>query len=262
LGIVIKSPAGIVLAADSRLTLMSTNNDTKETFPVHFDNATKLLRFGVPNNFVGAVTFGQAIVEGTGRTAESFLPEFEARVQSKGRIAIPEFAKELSEFYAEQWAPSAANYTGQPMVFIVGGYDEAAPYGRVFSFAIPQTPAPTELNVDDFGCTWGGQTSTVDRIYRGFDQGLPNRVGDALDLTPAQRSRLQEVLNPLQLSIPVPVMALQDCVDLAVTLIRTTIAMQQLTVELRGVGGPIDVVTITRTQGLQTVKFKEVRVDA
>jgi hypothetical protein len=54
-------------------------------------------------------------------------------------------------------------------------------------------------------------------------------------------------------------MALQDCVDLAVTLIGTTVSIQRLAVEVRGVGGPVDVVTITRTEGLQPIQFKEVR---
>jgi hypothetical protein len=51
---------------------------------------------------------------------------------------------------------------------------------------------------------------------------------------------------------------LQDCVELATFLIRTTIIAQGLSVDLRGVGGPIDVAIITRTEGLQYIQQKNV----
>jgi hypothetical protein len=56
-------------------------------------------------------------------------------------------------------------------------------------------------------------------------------------------------------------MPLQDCVSLVLSVMRGTVAMQQLAVTLRGVGGPIDLVTITRTDGLQAIQFKEVYGD-
>jgi len=53
-------------------------------------------------------------------------------------------------------------------------------------------------------------------------------------------------------------MALQDCVDLAIFFIRTTIIAQKLTIGLRGCGGPIDVATITRRDGFQYIQKKAV----
>jgi hypothetical protein len=101
----------------------------------------------------------------------------------------------------------------------------------------------------------------VDRIVRGYEAGLPDKIGNMLGLSNEQRGVLRSVMESGSLPIPIGVMALQDCVDLALTLIRTTIAMQQLSVTMRGVGGPVDVVTITRKEGLKLVQFKEVTVD-
>jgi hypothetical protein len=56
--------------------------------------------------------------------------------------------------------------------------------------------------------------------------------------------------------IPIQAMALQDCVDLAVLFIKTTILGQNLTVGIRGVGGPIDVAIITRREGFKFVQKK------
>lgn len=259
LGLVIKSPSGLVLAADSRVTLQAENKDTKQQFLVHFDNATKLLRFNAPHTYVGAVTYGMAVIPGEQRTAESYLTEFEQNVP-KERLSVSDFAQALSDFYAGLWKDAAKGYKGPPMVFLVAGYDEAAPYGRVFLIALPAQPKPLEQHPKGFGVNWGGQMEIVDRIYNGYQTGLPDRIAGALKLTDEQKKALNDVLGREALSIPIGAMALQDCVNLAVTLIRTTIRMQELAVTVRGVGGPIDVVTITRTDGVQVVKFKEVNV--
>ena len=50
---------------------------------------------------------------------------------------------------------------------------------------------------------------------------------------------LRERLGALQLALPINFLALQDCVDLALLLIRTTIAVPQLTISLRRVGGDV-----------------------
>lgn len=93
LGIAIKGPEGIVLAADSRVTLSSTiqQEDMTVLLPATFDNATKLLRVA-GHKFVGAVTYGLgALGQQEPRTAHSFMPEFERRLPV-GRISVEQFA--------------------------------------------------------------------------------------------------------------------------------------------------------------------------
>ncbi len=45
LGVVIKGPEGIVLAADSRITLEALQVGAQHPIVVNFDNATKLISF-------------------------------------------------------------------------------------------------------------------------------------------------------------------------------------------------------------------------
>ncbi len=263
LGIVIKAPEGIVLAAESRLTLAAEDITTHERVQVSFDNATKLLAFQRADKFrpVGVVTYGQAGI-GT-RTAASFVPEFESSI-SDDPLNTNEFAERLAEFYRKQWdAVMPKNYTGPPMTFVVGGYDPNAAYGRVFNIDIPQRPNPVELNQGDgnFGITWGGQTEHLDRLIRGYDRRLPDIVAKTLNLTQTKRKEMEASIAGLQMPLPLPAMPLQDCVDLAVFFIRTTITAQSLTVGTRGVGGPIDVATVTRSRGLEFIQRKQIRVD-
>lgn len=256
LGIVIKGPEGLVLAAESRVTIGA---DLPEGQRVHvnFDNATKLLSFSPPNTAIGAVTYGQAAI-GL-RTAHSFIPEFEAGLP-QGRLSVHEFAQHLSDFFMRQWqAAMPTDYQGPNMTIVVGGFNEGEPYGRVFLIEIPRNPAPVEQhpNPGEFGITWGGQREFVDRLIQGFDHRLPEIASTALNLPPQQVQSLIQALNVLQMRIPLAAMPLQDCVDLAILFVRTTIGAQRLTVGIRGCGGPIDVATITRREALRFIQRKE-----
>lgn len=259
LGVVIKGPEGIVLAADSRVTLEAQKAGAPP-LPVNFDNATKLLSFSKPHRFVGAVTYGVAVI-GL-RTAHSYVPEFEQKflVQRGERLSIEEYAKEMRKFYMERWNGSMLpSYSGPPMTFVVGGYDKDAAYGKVFLFQVPGDTEPVEQQPGDtnFGMTWGGQLEIASRIIHGVDPALPGIVQKELNLDNDQTDKLYASLRKgLRYPIPFQVLPLQDCVDLAIFLVRTTMTAQHLAIGVRGVGGPIDVAIIRRTSGLSYVQRK------
>ena len=256
LGIVVKAPEGLVLAAESRITL-STQPPQGQGIYVNFDNATKLLSFGEKHNFVGVVTYGQAAI-GL-RTPHSFIPEFESQLPQE-RISVQCFAQHFSDFFLQQWqAQMPADYKGPNMTFVIGGFDEGEPYGRVFQIDIPGNPAPTEKNPgNQFGITWGGQREVVDRLMQGYDHRLPDTISGALNLDAQQVQAMTQALTPLQMQIPLMGMPLQDCVNLAIFFIRTTIMAQRLTVGIRGCGGPIDVAILTRREGFKFIQRKQI----
>jgi hypothetical protein len=77
-----------------------------------------------------------------------------------------------------------------------------------------------------------------------------------------QQTRELAVLwrDNLVLPIPFQFLPLQDCVDLSEFLVRMTTVVQPWTVGLRGVGGEVDVATITRTDGFQEVRQKKIQL--
>ena len=257
LGIVIKAPEGLVLAAESRVTLTASQSKGRELL-VNFDNATKLLSFNNPNMFIGTVTYGLASIRL--RTAHSFLPEFEATLPPKKRLTVEDFAARLSDFFSQQWKNlMPTDYKGPSMVFVVAGFNENDPYGKVFIFEIPSKPSLTEKNPGgEFGLTWGGQGEFVNRLIQGYEPRLAGLISDALKLNPQQTKEMMKALKPLQMQIPLIAMPLQDCVDLAAFFIRTTIDAQRLTVGVRGCGGPIDLAIITRRDGLRFIQRKKI----
>ena len=234
-----------------------------QVLQAYYDNATKLLQVN-GQDFVGAVTYGMgAIGQQSPRTAHSYLPEFEAKLAANEceRLAVEEFATELSSFFVQQWQAANMPAEGPPMVFLVGGYDANDPYGKVFQFSIPVSPKPREVHAgsNQFGMVWGGQKEFIDRIISGFDGRLPLVAQEILKLTDDQRNELETKLKGrLEPSIPYDFLPLQDSVDLSILLIRTTISVQNWIAGTRGVGGPIDVAIITRTKGFEAIQYKRI----
>jgi hypothetical protein len=272
LGIAFKGAEGIVLAADSRVTLTSmitTPLNQQLMFPSTFDNATKLLSVKT-QIFVGAVTFGAgAIGQNAPRTAASFMPEFEEKLiakHKKARLTVETFANELGEFFLEQWKKENMPIPpppGNEMIFLVGGYNEKEAYGSTFVVNVPNGPKAAELSAGEFGATWGGQRELTDRLMQGYDPNLPMHLVQILKLTPEQQNINLDAELKKRLTVPIPwqFLPLQDCVDLCIFLVRTTIQLQKWLVAVRGVGGAIDVATITRTDGFKAVQIKEVKGD-
>jgi hypothetical protein len=267
LGIAFKGPEGIVLAADSRVTLtaqLQQPNQPPVLLPSTYDNATKLLRIR-GQDYVGAVTYGiGAIGEKEPRTAHSYIPELEQELiaEAPGRLGVEDFAARLSRFFLGKWqAHNMPTNPGQDMVFLVGGYDAGAAYGRVFELFIPSRPDPVERHsgAGEFGLVWGGQREYADRLVQGFDSRVPQLAKDFLGLDDAKRDGLLGHLkNELQAPVPFAFLPLQDCVDLAIFLIRTTITMQHWIVGVRGVGGAIDVAVITEPEGFAEIQRKKI----
>lgn len=267
LAIAFKGPEGIVLAADSRVTL-TTQMAGGEKVSSYFDNATKLLSIAGQEH-VGIVTYGMgAIGQQQPRTAHSFIPEFEASLNGKypNGAKVAEIAQEVSDFYWQQWQqagmPAADTPDLVPMVFLVAGFDEGEAYGRVYEVAVPTALAPQERNggAGEFGLTWGGQQELVARLLGGVDPAAAGLAQDALDLTDAQTTTLvQRWRAELGVPIPYQFLPLQDCIDLSTFLVYMTSVLQGWTVGVRGVGGEVDVAAITRTEGFRAIQQKSIR---
>lgn len=269
LGIVFKGPEGIVLSADSRVTISAKDTQRNITIPATYDNATKLLRF-TGHDYIGAVTYGLGVLgQQEPRTAHSYIPEFEAeladfaRDNTITRFTVEQFTQLLSDFFMTQWEALKMPMTGiEPLTFLVAGFDEDQPYGRIFQVRLPLQTKPQEQSAGraTFGITVGGQDFLVQRLLAGFDGRMIAKLAERFDLDDAERQKLhQEMQSQFQARIPYQFLSLQDSVDLAITLIRSTMAIQSFMVDVRGVGGHIDVATITKTDGFGWVQQKAIR---
>lgn len=272
LGIIIKGTEGLVLAAESRVTLMAQTqtNVGIQQIPVYWDNANKLLNFHAPYDKIGVVTYGLAVLGGA-RTAQSLIPEFEATLpqpEAEGATVL-DFATRLSDFFKAQFdllmPPNTVIPPGQGMIFNVAGYDDNEPYGKVYQIEIPNRLVPVEQNpkVNDkhqFGLSAGGQHEIMSRLMTGYDPRLFSILMQNGFLNQQQMAQIGPFLEQIKLQTPVQLMPLQDCVNLAVLLIKTTIEVQNLSIGIRGCGGEIDVAIITKNNPLTFIQRKNITV--
>ncbi|MEX2166223.1 MAG: hypothetical protein WD852_04275 [Methyloceanibacter sp.] len=260
LAVVFKGAEGIVLAADSRVTL--TAQIGNEKISSHYDNATKLLKVA-GQDYVAAVTYGLgALGTKTPRTAHSYLSEFEAELVGANcaRLSVRDFADKLGKFFVKQHAASGTPAQAPDMVFLVGGYDVGAAYGLVFQVKIPSDPIPSEFNANDFGLTYGGQNEIAMRILNGVDKRVLGYIQKKFKLKDSDMPNIdQEIRKENQLAIPYQFLPLQDCIDLSILLVRTTTQLMQYIVGLRGVGGAVDVAAITKVDGFREIQAKKLR---
>lgn len=269
LGIIIKGTEGLVLAAESRVTLMAQMQTPTgpQQLPVYWDNANKLLSFHSPYDKFGVVTYGLAVLGGV-RTAQSLIPEFEAALQEQAPTSVLDFAQRLSTFFKAQYdtlMPNVNIPVGQGMIFNVAGYDDNEPYGKVYQFEIPNRLEPAEQNPKigeqyQFGLSGGGQHEIMSRLMMGYDPRLFAILMQNGFLNQQQITQIMPFLEQIKLQTPVQLMPLQDCVNLAVLLIKTTIEAQNLSIGIRGCGGDIDVAIITKNNPLTFVQKKNITV--
>ena len=261
LGIVIKGPEGVVLASDTRVTVTRPVGPNQRLNNVNFDNASKMLTLDGEGGRAAAVTQGQGTIEG--RTIHSFLPEFQAGL-TPGKHTVRSLAQTLSEFFMERWPRSEdengnVRLAGGNVEFIVGGIDYESPYGDVYRFRIPSSPSLSlPFDAPIFGMSWGGQTEIVQRLILGIAPSIQASIRANLPPDVDCDQFMKDIRSQNELSIPYESLPLQDCVDLAILLIRTTMEAQSLSVGQRGVGGTIEVVTITPPGGVQWVQKREI----
>lgn len=245
LGVVVKVPEGLVLAAESRVTVTVPRGQAT------YDNTTKLFSFKRPHDFVGVVTYGQAFIGR--RTAYGYFTEFNEGLSNE-RISVYDFAKELCKFFKAKWDTTPPPQLPRGMVqesmsFLIGGYNDKEVNGRIYLVVIPDSPEPVEQSPDNFGITYGGDIGIIYRLINGYDFNLQSIM---------EQNLTKERKAELELPFPYDALPLQDAVDLATLLIRATINIQKLAIMPRSCGGPIDVCTITSVDGLSYVQRKEI----
>lgn len=150
LSISIKTPEGIVLATDSRLTVAQPKPGGMPDL-CFMDSATKLWILGPPNVSVAVSFYGTAQ---TGvRSVGSLLKEWG---QSQGtRKPVEQIARELHAWLGPKGLQNAS--------LCVAGFDDTGYFGRMFELKLPG--GVTELNaVGTNGIILGGQKDLAVKV--------------------------------------------------------------------------------------------------
>lgn len=118
---------------------------------------------------------------------------------------------------------------------------------------------------DEYGGTWIGQGDVVSRMILGYDGKMLNiPIFQKILSTHSQQDVLRQ-LQGIEYNIPWPLLTMQDAVELAVFLIKSTSIIQRYADgismdggDIQGVGGPIDVAIITKNKGVEWIRHKQI----
>jgi hypothetical protein len=233
------SPDGIVLAADSRTTISDGARHR-----ISSDSADKV--FELTERF-GVATYGIAFIGS--RTINGLMDEFVASSDDEW-ADVETFAHALGDFFNGRFVAEYGDIDtseGWPLGFIVVGYDSAG-IGHAWEISVPgPTVTDTTLNTTEGGTLWRGQTDVIGRLIKGVDWNTLEAAGVKLD------DDARKALGQLEYILLHPI-TLQDAVDMAAFLVRTTIEMQRFSDGtpfspglIPGCGGETQMLAVTRS---------------
>ena len=214
---------GIVMAADSRLTLNSkqvTGDGTGLHLSVGQTDSTNKL-FMMAGTRVGISTVGDADVAGA--PIGGYMQGFEDSVDKAQELNVEQVAEKLLEYFH--------NLPGPPsVVFHVAGYGRVQEQlsQQVWLVEVAKN-GMKQMNVPgQQSLLWSGEPDVMTRLLNPVWQ---QKDGNQYEQLP-------------QFEIPWGYFTLQDAVDFATYSIRTTIDSMRFQVRPKTVGGPIDVLVI------------------
>lgn len=247
-------PEGLVLAADSRSSYGSPTG-----LRIATDNAHKVFELDSERR-LAAATFGWALLSGT--TIAGHMQEFSA-TQPPG-VNVDEAANALLQTFGQHITDHvAAGYDAAPpagvdvLGFLVAGYDDQG-VGHIKQVGLPASGVIDRFATNHCGAVWQGQIDVMTRLVAGWD---------ATRLDPQAWGQVERTaLDGLLFHVPTQRFALQDAIDFASFVVRTTVDMQRFsngTLQAPGgapgCGGPIEIVAATRRAGLEWVQRTALR---
>lgn len=225
-------PSGIVMAADSRMTVLRSEEREEEGQKMKVqqqivlsDNAYKVVALRTIG--VGISVYDAGVINN--QPVDSHVHRFEEEAITPKDNVVSCGEKFLSFFQT--------NYPNVPIGFHVAGYriENRASAPFVFVGHTTKQQGVRRVNIND-------ESKVQYGILRSGDIQVVNRL-------------IEKTQLPLFAAMP-----LQDAVDYAVHLIRTTIDTMRFEPRFPGVGGPIDVLAVTPTE-MRWVQRKELRGD-
>ena len=252
---------GLVIAGDSRTSSPASAGPAR----VLSDRTHKVFALGQ----VAVATYGLALV--LKRNIASHLAELTAGAPSSPTPSevVGLLDAHFRPLVQEHLTRAGANRPSDALGFLVAGYEGGV--GSVHEVVLPSGEnrvVASTASEPPGGAAWRGQTDVVERLITGVDRRRLTRIAQRAGKE-GPLEDLDEALRGLGYLIRFDAMNLQDAVDYAVLAIRTTVEVQRLTDGTvaapgawPGVGGPIEVATVTSPDGLRWVARSDVTLPA
>lgn len=260
---------GLVLASDSASTLSARMPDGTAQVVNVYDFANKIANLykGLP---LGVITWGAGSI-GPASIATIFK---DFRAQLTGTVDSDEGQLDRSTYtvsgvatrlrsyvYEHLYVPAFSAWTEPPALGMrIGGYSAGGVLPEEYSIEMDGSgcPDPQLLRSEsECGATWSGQPQALSRLLLGFDPQISEVFTNHLGVPPEQ---VPPALETLRHALGVPLvqdaMPIQDAIDLAEFMVRTTIEYVRFLPGPPTVGGAVEVAAITKHEGFKWIKRK------
>lgn len=229
---------GIVMAADSRLTLSQTTQQTDGSH-VHLavSQTDSIQKLFLGSKHVGISTYGDADIKGV--PIAGFIGSFLA-TQTPTSAGVEQTAQDLLAFFRKN-DPIPAT------CFHVAGYTESGgtSHQEVWLVDVRNNKCDRQNKAEQQGASWGGEMDILARLLQPVMQ--VDDAGNVVASLPAY-------------SIPWQFFTLQDAIDFAIFATRATIEVIRFQTRPKTVGGPIDVLVLQQ-QECKWIQRKELHGD-
>jgi len=206
-----------------------------------YSNASKL--FKVKDLSVGLMSYGIGNIGN--RSIQGFISDFE--LPEGASNSVEAIAASLLEYFRSAYDAeySSLSEDQQPgLGFFVAGYSNREPFPEEWEFLFPrdytvQSVRPKEL----FGTSWRGVEIPFMRLYKGYDPRFPQMLIDAgIDSNVVEQ--IGSVVPQLESPVVYDGMPVQDAINFAAFILRTTIGMATFEAGVPSCGGPLQMATI------------------
>ncbi len=248
----VRTPEGLVLAADSMVSLEGTVNTPQGSqtgiFQT-FEFANKVMQ--LKDYPIGVMSWGMASI--SNRSIQSLIMEFEYDYKSlkdNKTYTVKNIANDLLTELKAKYDTAYPTSGQQPLLGLyIGGYSSRQFFSDQYTYEFPKSTdwAVVRKNKPDgnpdFGANWYGQTGTLIRLIKGYD--LVSL--DELIKRGADKAIIQQWVNDnaSEMRLIFDGMPIQDAVDFADYAVQVTIGAFRFMAGPPLCGGNIDIAVIT-----------------
>ncbi|MGH2619282.1 MAG: hypothetical protein ACRDHG_01760 [Anaerolineales bacterium] len=217
-----------------------------------YSNSRKLLQ--VAEKPIGVMSWGAGNI-GL-RSIEGLLREFSKQPGLEKIRTVQDTARALSEFLRgiyETEFPKIPVEQQPGIGLYIAGYSKNEEFAEEWEFTLPASPEPKEVRPKGgFGSSWRGIDIPFTRLYFGFDP----RLSEALVAKGVDRDLVNQVVSQAghQVQAVFGAMPVQDAIDFAVFVLRTTIGYVNIDLGAPSCGGPLQVAIILPQSGFTWIE--------
>jgi hypothetical protein len=183
------------------------------------------------------------------------MREFGSSIPTKN---VKEVAQALLSFIIAPYNTQFGTMKEKPALgFFVAGYSQNKVFAEEWEFVLPSDETPAIVRPETgFGASWRGINLPFTRLYKGFDF----RIEAELRKLNVWNDSVEKIFKSYESPVAFDGMPVQDALNFAVFIVRTTIGMATFEVGAPTCGGPLQVATILPDSGFEWVVNPQISV--